>query len=136
MPDKKLTDSEIVKALECCVKAPFCGEKTDCPYKGIDDCVKKHTLDALDLINGLQAENERLKAKVNHYNYCYENFVNTPSSRIKAEAYKEFADKMDEKWLCGVLSYAFSDGYAMDNKANIEELSKFLAKKIKELAGD
>lgn len=42
----------------------------------------------------LKAEVERLKAKANHYNYCYENFVNTPISRIKAEAYKEFADKL------------------------------------------
>lgn len=44
----------------------------------------------------VKAENERLKAKVNHYNYCYENFVNTPISRIKAEAYKECIEKVKE----------------------------------------
>ena len=55
----KLTDKEIVKALECCgSNAYLCGE---CPYKRIDNCELKLSADALDLINRLQAENERLK---------------------------------------------------------------------------
>ena len=120
MPDKKLTDNEIVKALECC--ADINDKCPECPLKdkNRESCVGILMSNALDLINRLQsenknlmaevekqkkkvemrnifiekqkAENERLKAKVNHYNYCYENFVNTPSSRIKAEAYKEFAE--------------------------------------------
>lgn len=111
MPDK-LTDSEIVKALECKPKAEL-----------------------VILCNHLQTENERLMRDVFTYQIRWAK-AESRETKAKAEAYKEFADKMDEKWLCGVLSYAFSDGYAMDNKANIEELSKFLAKKIKELAGD
>lgn len=59
-----MTDKEIIKALECCVKAPYCSKKTDCPYKGIDNCVKKHTLDAIDLINRQQADLEFAK-KIN-----------------------------------------------------------------------
>lgn len=79
MPDKKLTDSEIVKALECCIKEEY--HCNDCPYESdkhfnkktitfdtmpngmsydqlsCDEWLKK---DALDLINRLQAENERL----------------------------------------------------------------------------
>ena len=57
MPDK-LTDSEIVKALECCPKNIICGE---CPLCGKKDCMNKLYINALDLINRLQAENERLR---------------------------------------------------------------------------
>ena len=62
MNEKKLTDEEIVKALECCVKGETC---TTCPYfiKGID-CVyhRRAEGNALDLIHRLQAENEELKS--------------------------------------------------------------------------
>ena len=109
MPDKKLTDSEIVKALESYIKDIGCAK---CDFK--DKYLLTVLKSALALINRLQeekqnlevelqamrgaansykAEVERLKAKVNHYNYCYESFINTPISRIKAEAYKEFAEK-------------------------------------------
>ena len=108
MTDKKLTDEEIVKALECCVKAPFCSDKTDCPYKGVEDCVKRHTLDAIDLINRLQEENERLR---NAYKQCaWErdifaedmkeeikkdcSYLMLDIKTIKAEAYKEFAERL------------------------------------------
>ena len=81
MPDKKLTELR--------------GYKTnDWLVKGISkEQLQEEKIQALtEVIDRLQAENERLKAKVNPYNYCYENFVNTPISRIKAEAYKEFAE--------------------------------------------
>jgi hypothetical protein len=39
----------------------------------------------------LKAEVERLKAKVNHYNYLYKVFVDRPIADIKAEAYNKFA---------------------------------------------
>lgn len=61
MTDKKLTDKEIVKALECCSEEDKCKE---CPYynKGNFKCLNyKFFKDLLDLINRLQAENERLK---------------------------------------------------------------------------
>ena len=134
MPDK-LTDSEIVKALECCIGDEEGRNCFDCPLYEIDDCQLTMCQSALDLINRQKAENERLMRDVFTYQIRWAK-AESRETKAKAEAYKEFADKMDEKWLCGVLSYAFSDGYAMDNKANIEELSKFLAKKIKELAGD
>ena len=57
MPDKKLTDSEIVKALECCVNEKTC---KNCAYSG-RSCLTPLKRDTLDLINRLQAENERLK---------------------------------------------------------------------------
>lgn len=59
MPDKKLTDSEIVKTLECCKSdTALCNE---CPYDKIGECIEKMCADSIDLINRLQAENERLK---------------------------------------------------------------------------
>lgn len=67
MEKKKLTDEEIVKALECCamisVNPYLRGECIDCPYfqKHID-CVegKRGERDFIDLIHRLQDENARL----------------------------------------------------------------------------
>ena len=56
--DKNLTDNEIVKALECCVTKEDCN---GCPYDEINDCIKGHEEDILDLITRQQAEIERLK---------------------------------------------------------------------------
>ena len=74
MPDK-LTDSEIVKALECCTEdIPNCDE---CPYDHYCSIhSQEHNVlkDTLDLINRLQAENERLKTEkdnlIKNYREC------------------------------------------------------------------
>jgi len=63
MPDKKLTDNEIKKALDVCVGIQNdCG---DCPLleysQASDECMTELMSNALDLINRLQAENEDLK---------------------------------------------------------------------------
>ena len=61
MPDKKLTDNEIVKALECHSR-PSNSCSSNCPYLMCEEvmCTKKLSKDALNLINRLQAENKRL----------------------------------------------------------------------------
>ena len=87
MPDKKLTDNEIKKALEKLF--------TLMRYEG-DLQGSTIICNAFDLINRLQAENERLKAKVNHFQYLHDVFTTTPTNRIKAEAYKEFAEEILE----------------------------------------
>ena len=78
MPDKKLTDNDIKKALECCQKVlPNCRE---CPVeeeKRIMCCDLIKGM-AVDYINRLEAENEVIKSQ----------------EQIKAKAYKEFADKV------------------------------------------
>lgn len=52
MTDKKLTDGEIVKALECCKSdTAFC---TECPYYKIGECIEKMCADSIDLINRLK----------------------------------------------------------------------------------
>ena len=92
MTDKKFTDEEIIQALERCVKRGNRNYDTDI---------------VLDLINRQKAEIERLKECpkcVYEYDgemteYC----VQSPCSnfktveQIKAEAYKEFAEKLKKE---------------------------------------
>ena len=61
MPDNKLTDNEIVKALECC--STYKGKCTDCPAFVKVDCsnCKKVLLGAVEIINRLQADCENYK---------------------------------------------------------------------------
>lgn len=104
MPDK-LTDKEIVKALEDWIKN----------YDG--SYVNFKTLgNVFDLINRLQAENERLKKTkyiFANVDYCADdldkalkeneelksaiNGFRGYEDKIKAEAYKEFAERLKEK---------------------------------------
>ena len=61
MEEKKLTDEEIVKALECCNREEVDCE--NCPYhKKNITCYVAWCEDTLDLIHRLQAENEELKS--------------------------------------------------------------------------
>ena len=68
MTDKKLTDNEIVKALECCIKSVTYNECEKCPYYDDENealvCTGNLLTNAIDLINRLQKENERLKAEI------------------------------------------------------------------------
>lgn len=62
MTNKKLTDEEVIKALECCNAKGQCKQ---CPcWLGRGKCIAQSMLrGSLDLINRQQAEIERLKAK-------------------------------------------------------------------------
>lgn len=133
MPDKKLTDNEIVKALECCIKVKTLADckNIGCPALTSQGCYYflrtdeycegvifiEIIKDALDLINRLQAEVERLKSDVSvskdaymsmkdRYEYEKEKVEKAKQKCIgiakalktaKAEAYKEFADRLKEK---------------------------------------
>ena len=98
-----MTDNEIIKALESEVKS---AEYVDSYYcNGVDLTLIKS---AIDLINRLQAEIERLKEcpkciyeyDGNTIEYCVEgpcsNFKTV--EQIKYEAYKEFAEHLKERW--------------------------------------
>lgn len=87
--NKNLTDNEIKKALECCVKSLSSDSCNECPLNTTKECdkdllaIEKY---ALDLINRLQAENERLSK------------ITRPLiAEIKSEAVKEFAERLKEK---------------------------------------
>lgn len=63
MEEKKLTDEEIVKALECCAVEP-CEDCGNCPrFTKEKLCHKANAKQSLDLIHRLQSENEKLKPK-------------------------------------------------------------------------
>lgn len=112
MSDKKLTDEEIIKALECCISTTTEEACAGCPFNKQKLCDKDQwALEryALDLINRQKAEIEKMKECpkcVYEYDgevteYCVQgpcpNFKTV--EQIKAEAYKEFAENLEEK-LC------------------------------------
>lgn len=100
MMSNNLTSSEIKKALEDKIEFKNFDENE---YAVIDIEKLKN---ALDLINRYEAEVERLKKEKDEYAYLYDKHINTAFSHIKAEAYKEFAEKIKEKtkWLFSSVS--------------------------------
>ncbi len=110
MTDKKLTDEEIKSSLEVIATTQNCNECKirNCKW-GTCNCSQITANAALDLINRQRAEIERLKECpkcVYEYDgevteYCVQgpcpNFKTV--EQIKTEAYKEFAEKLEEK-LC------------------------------------
>ena len=130
MPDKKLTDvtdnnvgkmtdNEIIKALEWLESKTkeYCEQ---CAYKNsevCDICIFDKIKLALDLINRLQEENERLKRKIEDLESVQEispeakylvdtkadkvisllTELNKSQEQIKAEAYKEFEEKAEKE---------------------------------------
>lgn len=92
MAEYIMTDSEIIKALECCIKC----DCKNCPANVDNKCRDIDYVKILNLINRLQAENERLKEEKEKCFYCTEQ-ANKKISEIKAEAYKECIEKVKEK---------------------------------------
>lgn len=77
-----INDSEIVKDFQVCtLKAE---------HPGFVLCAQ-----IVDLINRLEAENEWLKRKQEKCFYCTEQ-ANKKISEIKTEAYKEFAERLND----------------------------------------
>ena len=123
-----MTDSEIVKALECCTtKTHTCLE---CPYKDFGQCEYQVMNDTLDLINRLQAENEDYKAL---YEGVKTEHIETIKAikHYKAEAYKEFAERLKK-----LTSNKFWDGNKMHELkvpfVGVDEIDNIL----KELIGE
>ena len=82
MDGKKLSDDEIVKALEICAKDELCRE---CPYtlKGIDCGVgQRSENDYLDLIHRLQEENAGLLKENEELTISYHGVQNQAAKRI------------------------------------------------------
>ena len=94
MTNKKLTDKEIIKALESLTNGCFgcndgCKEDLECPVEAI-----KATL---DLINRQKAYNDMLES-LNETNSIMIHELNKSFENIKTNAYKEFAEKLKEKF--------------------------------------
>ena len=175
MPDKKLTDKEIVKALEIC--GTYKGKCTDCPafvkvdrsncknvLLGAVEIINRQNADLIDKekqlqdalksmavnktkvidcekeINRLQAENERLKpfedkiAKFNSHIRVEDMLVFASSleewlefcENLKAEAYKEFAERLHEE----LRIYGIKDKFNKSVFLNVVDKAK------KELVGE
>ena len=129
MPDKKLTDAEIKKALECCMKlTPDCD---DCPYWGVRDfgnCFDFAGQDALDLINRYEADNERLEHQLE--TLCF------ALKLAKAEAYKECIEKVKSISIKKVISYVTDFSIQEQEIGWLEIRKESLDNLLNELVGD
>lgn len=95
-----MKDEQIIKALECCTDED--AACTECPLNIDYDCRQRLSLCALETINHLNEENERItleyagfKAGVNHFADIGKMLYN----EARAEAVREFAERFKER--CG-----------------------------------
>lgn len=108
MTDNKLTDNEIIKGIECCASRTFrCDECCYAPFK-FNECTPHILNDALDLINRLKAEIERLNKEVDAFdvfyfcsysgceaasNKCWKTCPNSVYNKTRTEVIKEYREK-------------------------------------------
>lgn len=108
MTDKKFTDEEIIKALECCIKSETLEDclKSKCPFSKECDLINRQKAEYENLdtklktmrgaANSYKAENERLNEIIKN---CHKEILqkcDSCNNRIKTEAYKEFAERIRE----------------------------------------
>ena len=102
-----MTEREIIKALECCKKAKINQDCVvlKCPFSTEYGCnigLENLRNEALDLINRQRAEIERLKCEMGKLlpkdcSYAVQMEVsNNLETKIRAEAIREFADRLKE----------------------------------------
>lgn len=110
MTDKKLTDEDVVEGLERCISTTTAEACVGCPFNKQNLCNKDQwALEryALDLIKRQKSEIERLKSandeKFRQWDMLaektkthYANLYNEAKDKLKAEAYKEFAEKLKD----------------------------------------
>ena len=100
-----MTDNEIIKALDCCANCESCDfETTNCPLVEEMECRSLLAQKALDLITRQRTEIERLKEEKskleNKIDEMYPLVMQLPNAmqQAKSEAYKEFANKLEEEY--------------------------------------
>lgn len=97
MTDKKLTDKEIIKALEEILELVLCE----------GDLQRASTIShTVDLINRLQTKNDRLEHQLE--TLCF------TLKTAKAEAYKEFAEMLIDKAKNGVIQICDLPDYVIE----------------------
>lgn len=114
MIDKKYTDEEIIKNLECHINAEDC---VSCEMFG---CCEEIILTerVLDLINRQKAEIERLNKKVEELSDVLSDTIRIRYAEAKTEAYKEFAERLKQSTVTAVVGneiYAVATSKGVDN---------------------
>lgn len=100
MIDKKLTDEDIISSLQVIATTGNCDECKirNCKW-GTCNCSQITADAALDLINRQKTEIERLQKEVNLVSIQFQD-LQERTNEVKAEAYKEFADKLENEINC------------------------------------
>lgn len=95
MTEKKLTESEIMKALEICGKGIMFSthDCKKCPYYTALNCERKCKQNTLDLLNRKNAENERLEKEVDRLSQVVL-YHDGKIADAQAEAIHEFAERV------------------------------------------
>lgn len=94
-----MTDEQIIKALECCMKTEFISDCAKCEMLAFD---RKDTLieNALNLINRQKAEIEELRERISYLEKSIDcsrkeyNRLLQKLQQAKSEAIKEFAERL------------------------------------------
>lgn len=146
MTDKKLTDEEIIEALDLCTQQNGSIPCYDCPCWNDDEqeCKGIDYSATLDLIKRQKSEIERLKSandeKFRQWDMLaektkthYANLYNEAKDKLKAEAYKEFAERIKlsikanvVETLCNDARGVYKAEYVLDDIDNL----------LKELVGE
>lgn len=94
-----MTDNKIIKALEC-ISGKGIIRCKDCPYRENEfpNCYDLAVQNAIDLINRQKVEVAHFKEEANKYQKFWCNSYNKQEmDDARAEAIKEFADRLKEK---------------------------------------
>lgn len=120
MTDKKFTDEEIVRNYEWCIgcTSDRCRE---CTMDEEGFCEEELQDLVLDLINRQKAEIEKLKGSTIVSNIMESQRI---KREVKAEAYKEFAEKLKEEWFCN------------DYDSPDVDFDDFISNLLKEMVGE
>lgn len=129
MTDNKYTDEEIIKALDICTQQNSSIPCCDCPCWNDDEqeCEVIDDTVILDLINRQRAEIERLKKEVSVARDAYM-FIQDRYEHTKIEAYKEFANKLEEN--CGIFTPLGVNWIEETKVVRVSDIDKILKKMV------
>ena len=131
--DKKFNDEEIISSLEVIATKGNCDECKirNCKW-GTCNCSQITANAALDLTNHLQAENERLKKKVEELSEVLSDSIRIRYKEVQSEAYKECLAKVKNYIKTHCNPYGKPD---FDYDTSIKILN-FIDNLVKEMVGE
>ena len=141
MTNKNLTDEDVVESLERCISTTTDKACTGCPFNKQNLCnMDQWVLEryALDLIKRQKSEIERLKSandeKFRQWDMLaektkthYANLYNEAKDKLKAEAYKEFAERLKQSTVKDGIIISFNVSLPIVSGSSVSSLVKVLA---------